>query len=200
MTYARNQGIWPRPVAPKPSDPVVGSGEVRQPDGQGEQPAAGVGAGPEPQPPPPGAFTAEGVLREALLKLWEQARAGGVDRIGELTIRMFEAGDGFRLLGAVGAVADAEKVVTINGGYGTSAGGTFQLEFSGPVTDAQPVREFLESQLRDAAERSLEVSFELTFAAGLPLAGDAAEQFTKRLARFAGGAAYVAATAAARQD
>ena len=196
MIYARNQGIWPRPKPPPSTRSVVG--EVRQPDGTEEQPAGG-GGGAEPPPLPPGAFTAEGVLREALLKLWEQARAGGVDRIGELTIRMFEAGDGFRLLGAVGAVAGADKVVTINGGYGTSAGGSFQLEFSGPVADAQPVREFLESQLRGAAERSLEVSFELTFAAGLPLAGDAAEQFTKRLARFAGGAAYVAATAAARQ-
>ncbi len=202
MAYARNKGIWPRP---EPKRPAAGGGagptagyrgggpdEVRQPDGPG-RPGRGAGGISEP-PPPPGAFTAEGVLREALLQLWERARAGGAARVEALTIRMFEAGDGFRLLGAVGAVAGAAKVVTINGGYETRAGGSFQLEFSGPVADAQPVREFLEPQLRDAFARNLEVSFELTFAAGLPLAGDAAEQLTERLARFAGGAAYVAAT------
>ena len=67
-----------------------------------------------------------------------------------LTIRMFEAGDAFRLLGSVGGVQRAEKAVTFAGGYETRAGGSFQIEFRGPVTDAQPVREFLEPQLRDA--------------------------------------------------
>ena len=196
MIYARNVGIWPRPAppapAPPPPNPIGLEGEVR---GGGDHPAP-----PSPTPPPPpGAFTAEGVLQEALPRLWAQARAGGAERIAELKIRMFEAGDGFRLLGPVGAVGEAEKVVTINGGYGTRAGGSLQLEFSGPVADANPVKEFLLSQLSAAAERSLEVSFELTFTGGLPLAGDAAAQFTRRLARSAAGAAYVAATAAAQQ-
>ena len=198
MVYARNKGIWPRPAPPPPPPPPVPpkpiglDGEVRGGDDDAELP-------PPPPPPPPGTFTAEGVLREALVQLWDQARAAGADRIGELTIRMFDAGDGFGLLSAVGAVGEAEKVVTISGGYGTRAGGSLQLEFSGPVADAYPVREFLLSQLSAAAERSLEVSFEFTFTGGLPLAGDAAEQFTRRLARLAAGAAYVAATAAAQQ-
>ena len=68
-------------------------------------------------------FTAEDVLREALIKLWEQARNRSVAAIGMLEIRMFESGDGFRLLGAVGAVPGAEKVVTMRGGYETSADG-----------------------------------------------------------------------------
>ena len=45
------------------------------------------------------------------------------------------------------------------------------------------------------ATRNLEAGFELTFAEGLPMAGDAAETFTERLPRFAGGAAQVSATA-----
>ncbi len=165
-----------------------GPDEVRQP------PDGGL----PPESPGPGEFTAEGVLREALTRLWEQARAGGAARVSKLTIRMFEAGDGFRLLGAVGAVTGADKEVTMAGGYETRDGGSFILEFNGPVADAQPVREFLEPQLRDCASRTLEVSFRITFAAGLPLAGDAAERLAERLARFAGGAAYVAATAAAQ--
>ena len=74
----------------------------------------------------------------------------------------------------------------------------FELEFRGPVPDAQPVREFLEPQLRDAADRTVEAGFELAFADGLPLAGDAAEKLADRLCRFAGGAAHVSATAEAK--
>ena len=112
-----------------------------------------------------------------------------------LTIRMFEAGDAFRLLGAIGAVSGAERIVTITGGYETRDGGSFELEFRGPVSDAQPVREFLEPQLRDASSRNLEAGFELTFESGLSMEGDAAEKLTERLSRFASGAAYVSATA-----
>ena len=122
----------------------------------------------------------------------------GVERIGALKIRMFESGDAFRLLGAVGAVAGAEKIVTITGGYETRDGGSFMLEFRGPVPDAQPVKEFLEPQLRDADSRDLQAGFELTFAEGLAMEGDAPEKLTERLARFASGAAYVSATAEAK--
>ena len=143
----------------------------------------------------PGSFTAEGVLKEALVRLWEQARGNEVQAVGTLVIRLFEAGDAFRLLGAVGAVSGAEKIVTIAGGYETRDGGSFILEFKGPVSDAQPLKEFLEPQLRDAASKNLEAGFELVFAEGLPMQGDAPEKLTERLARFASGAAYVAATA-----
>ena len=127
--------------------------------------------------------------------MWEQVRAKKVETIGVVTIRMFEAGDAFRLLGAVGAISGAEKIVTIRGGYETREGGSFELEFQGPVPDAQPVKEFLEPQLRDASSRNLEVGFQLTFIAGLSMQGDAPEKLAARLARFASGAAYVSATA-----
>ena len=108
---------------------------------------------------------------------------------------MFEAGDAFRLLGAVGAISGAEKRVTITGGYETREGGSFELDFGGPVSDAQPVKEFLEPQLRDASSTNIEAGFQLSFAEGLPMDGDAAEKLTERLAKFASGAAYVSATA-----
>ncbi len=199
MVYAKNAGIWPRkkPGEPEPGEP--GGGESGQP---GDAPGGGPGNGPEEEPvgghpvgAGPGSFTAEGVLKEALVQLWEQARAKDIENIGVLTIRMFEAGDAFRLLGAVGAVSGAEKVVTITGGYETREGGSFELEFRGPVSDAQPVKEFLEPQLRDASSKNLEAGFQLTFAEGLSMHGDAAEKLTERLAKFASGAAYVSATA-----
>ena len=185
MAYARNAGIWPRKPEPQP-EPV----DPTEPD--------------PPQPPePPGAptaqfgsFEAQGILKEALVQLWEQARARDVDRIGVLTIRMFEAGDAFRLLPAVGAVSGADKVVTFTGGYQTRDGGSFVLEkFEGPVPDAQPVKEFLEPQLRDAIDTSLQAGFQLIFADGLSMKGDAAEKLTERLSRHASGAAYVSAAA-----
>ena len=113
LVYAKNAGIWPRA---KPGEPAQEEKEDKPTSGAaGGGPRVGTGT----LEAPPGSFTAEGVLKEALVQLWEQARAKEVKAIGALTIRMFEAGDAFRLLGAVGAVSGAEKIVTITGGYET---------------------------------------------------------------------------------
>ena len=196
MAYAKNTQLWPR----KPKDEGGGTGtrgDKTEPEKDGPGGAAGGQTGEKEQPPQPGteSFTAEGVLKEALVQLWEQARARKVEQIGNLTIRMFEAGDGFRLLGPIGAVSGAKKTVRMEGGYETREGGEFMFEFSGPVQDAQPVREFIEPQLRDGEARNLDVRFELAFVEGLAMRGDVAEKLTERLTRFASGAAYVSATA-----
>ena len=190
MAYAKNKGVWPRPKPETPEPPAPAP----------VPPAPAPHPTPSPEPAERASFAAEGLLKEALIQLWEQARAGDVDRIGVLAIRMFEAGDAFRLLGAVGAVSGAEKTVTFEGGYETRNGGSFELEFRGPVADAQPVREFIEPQLRDASARTLQAGFELVFAEGLAMQGDAAEKLTERLSRFASGAAYVSATAEAKEE
>ena len=196
MAYARNKAVWPREtdIVEKESGP--GREELDDgDDGSGRQ--GRTQDGDRPSWTPSGPFSAEGVLREALVRLWEQARAAKVEVVDALVIRMFEAGDGFRLLGAVGAVSGAEKTVAMTGGYETRDGGSFELDFRGPAPDAQPVREFLDPQLRDAKTANLEVAFELAFADGLSMKGDAAEKFTERLCKFASGAAYVSATARA---
>ena len=202
MAFARNRGIWPRPAPDAPgTDPVDLPGGSAEGGGSsfthtsGSSKAREEDERPYGEETPSGALSAEGVLKDALTQIWEQARGRGIERIGVLTIRMFEAGDAFRLLGSVGGVRGAEKVVSFVGGYETGDGGSFQLDFRGPVTDAQPVREFLEPQLRAASTRNLEAGFELTFADGLSMTSDAAETFTERLSRFAGGAAYVPAPA-----
>ena len=196
MAYAKNTQLWPR----KPKDDGGGAGargDKTEPEKDGPGGTAGGKTGEKEQPPELGteSFTAEGVLKEALVQLWEQARARKVEQIGNLTLRMFEAGDGFRLLGPVGAVSGAKKTVRLEGGYETREGGEFMFEFSGSVQDAQPVREFIEPQLRDGEARNLEVRFEFAFTEGLATRGDAAEKLTERLTRFASGAAYVSATA-----
>ena len=194
MAYATEHEIWPRKATP-PSPPTGGPGSGGPGPGPGPAGPEGPGGSGVGTPTAPGALTAEGVLKEALTKLWEQARAKKFERIGRLSIRMFDAGDAFKLLGAVGAVAGAQKKVNIAGGYETKDGAELQMEFTGSIADAQPVKEFLDAQLRAAASRSVEVGFELSFDDGLIMAGDAAEKLTERLSKFASGAAYVTATA-----
>lgn len=194
MRQAKANGIWPRPEKiPERATPAAkGGGE-----GGGEEPPKPDpdGQPPPPSPPQPRSFSKEAVLKDALTQLWEVVRSSKIERIGRLTIRMFEAGDAFRLLGAVGAVKGAEKRVEINGGYETGDGGELQLTFNGPVADAQPIREFLDPQIRAAAEQTLEISFQLDFAEGLATEGDGPEKLTAALTRFASGAAFVKATA-----
>ncbi len=200
MAYAKNTGVWPRP---EPKD----AGDSGQP--ASDVPASGKPSGIRDHRPDfeiegagearsAGRFQAEGVLREALIRLWEQAQGKGVKSIEQLDIRLFEAADAFRLLNVVGAISEANKTVTIEGGYETPDGGSFELNFQGPVADAQPVREFLEPQLRAAAATELRAAFALTFPDGLPMQGDVAEQLSERLCKFASGAAYISATARAK--
>ncbi len=194
MAYAKNTGVWPRPKPqPQPQPPV-------SPPAQPPKPAGG-GSAPAPQPPKPPAppveagdrtVEAEGVLKEALTSLWEKARAKKIAALGSLTITMFEPEDAFRLLGAVGAAQGAEKTVAVTGGYETGGGGSLQIEFRGPARDAQPLKEFLEPQMRGAASVNIHAAFELTFPDGLDT-GAAAEKLAERLARFAVGTAHVTA-------
>ena len=193
MAHAKDDRLWPR-KSPEQQEEQQKSGDKRENDDDGrdgdERCDAEADLGP---------FETEGILREALVRVWEQARAQKVAAIESLTVRLFEPSDAFPLLGAVGAVSGADGIVTMQGGYETRAGGTFELEFRGPVSDAQPVREFLEPQLRDASSTDLEAGFELTFKDGLSMHGDAAEKLTERLNRFSSGAAaHVWATAQAK--
>jgi hypothetical protein len=112
---------------------------------------------------------------------------------------MYESGDAFKLLGAVGAIANAKKSVSFEGGYRTKDGSEFQFEYRGVIDDAQPVKEFLAAQFRAASEQDLTTTFVLSFEQGLDLAGDAAEKMTEKLVRFASGAAYVTAVAEVQQ-
>ncbi|MGH7459458.1 MAG: ATP-binding protein, partial [Longimicrobiales bacterium] len=186
MSYARANGIWPRqealpegPVPPAPPGPESG------PD-RGPRP---------PEPAPIGALTAEGVLREALARLWEQARSKKIQRLSAVRIRMFDASDAFRLIGAAAPIPGAQKSVRIDASYETTDDATFSCEFGGPLTEALPVKDFLDAQLRAAKEKQLEAELTLRFDGGLDMNGDAAEKLAERLTRQAIGAAYVTATA-----
>jgi hypothetical protein len=191
ISYASERGIWPRPVAPPPTpvNPEPGPGLSPTPNPTPVQPPR-----PEPTPVPPD-LAAEGVLKEALAQLWEKARGRKLAKLAGVTIRMFDASDAFRLLGVVGTVPGAQKHAHFVGGYETTDGAKLELDFFGPVSEAGPLKEFLEPQLRAAKEKTLEARFELRFDDGLTLAGDAPEKLTERLTRYAAGSAYVSASA-----
>ena len=191
MAFARNKKVWPRP-ATEPEPEAGKPTEPREPEP----------SKPSSEPGEPSSTTtvhAEGVLREALAVLWEKARGAGMDSIARLEIRVFDPGDGFRLLRVVGGIPEAAKTVRYSGGYETREGGVLELSFTGPVGDAEPLREFLEAQVRDCAAQTLETNFELAFEEGLQLKGDAPKKLAERLSRFATAAAYVEATAQAAE-
>jgi len=205
--YAQQHGIWPRQPQPQggavagPTPP--GGGGLFGPGAGPITPGAGSGfagggsvtvAGPGQK-----TFTAQGGLREALVKLWEQARAAKVAKIGAIEIQMYEAGDAFKLLGMIGSVSNATKNVGFVGGYGTKEKSEFEFDYRGTVDDAKPVKEFLDAQFRAANEQQLKTTYVLRFADGLDLADDAADKLTEKLVRFASGAAYVTAVAEVQQ-
>jgi hypothetical protein len=198
--YARDHQIWPKPE-PKPISPAggaepgtAGGDELPLPPGEGRP---GPGARPPTPPPPAPDLAAEGVLKEALTRIWEQARERGFGRLATLELRLFEFGDGFRLLAAVRSISGAERTAFFEGAYETNAGAHCEISFNGPIDDALPVKDFLDPQLRAAKDKDVSVRSALAFQDGLELAGDTPEKLTERLSRLGAGAAYVSATAKA---
>lgn len=220
MAYATEKGIWPRKISPSGGNlfggavqpppgntgtvtaalGVSGTPEVPTPSSTGTQPSVHYGSaarGPTPQPSGPLSFTAEGVLKEALKILFEKARSRKIAALARIGIDMYDPGDAFRLLGAVGAVQSAKKTVILRGAYETTSGSTMTIEFEGIPDDAKPVKDFIEPQLRAAKDKDMKATFNIQFDGGLSLSGDAAEKLAERLSKFASGAAYVSAIAEA---
>jgi hypothetical protein len=56
------------------------------------------------------------------------------------------------------------------------------VRYDGTPTDVQPLKDFLDPELRAARDKNMEARFEMAFSDGLPLAGDATEKLTDQLA------------------
>lgn len=204
MAYAKESGIWPRVVTPPPAPSSTGGAGTAGGTGGGAGTGGPTGNGTDgepplqPPPPPPAPdLSEEGVLKEALARLWEKARARKIERLASVRVQMFDATDAFRLLGVVGTVQSAQKRLELSGEYETADGATVSVSFTGPTSDASPIKEFLEPQLRAASEKRLEATFELRFDGGLALSADAPEKLAEKLTRYAAGSAYVTASAQA---
>ncbi len=141
---------------------------------------------------------AEGVLKAALADIFDQARGRKLAALARLHIHASEAADGFKLLGAAGVVRAASTRASVTGEYETTAGSGVRIEFEGIAADAQPLREFLESQPYATAEKNFKVAFTLAFKDGLLASGEASTALAEQLSRYASGSVCVEATAEAR--
>ena len=212
MDFAKSNGIWPRPAAAPPNQPTPTSSGPST-SGQGPLPpigSPGVGGVPtgggfgEGTPTAFGGpsaaantkvFTAEGVLKEALRKVIEQAKSAKVPGVDRVVIRLFEYGDAFKLIPIANTIAGTKRAVKLEGSFITAQDSEMQFEFNGIAQDASTMKDYLEPQFRAAKETDLKTSISFDFEGGLPLDGDAADKFIEKLTRFASAAAYVEATA-----
>ena len=194
MTYAKNKGVWPRPEpepkeaeGPKAADQSVLGTEFTPTD------RLGAAEGGE-EPSAAGPFEVEAPFREAVVRVWEQARDRGCRQIEKLAVRVFQADEALRVMSVVGSLPGATKTVALQGSYETRDGGSLELEFAGSIEDADPVKEFLRSQMRAATRTSLDVRYELTFGDGLTTDEDGSKMIIERLSRFVSGSTVVSAT------
>ncbi|MCS6781263.1 MAG: ATP-binding protein, partial [Geminicoccaceae bacterium] len=192
--YARDQGIWPRPAPPPPPPPppdgsTGGSGPRKLPED---------GGGPPP-PPEPETVEAEAPLREALARVFEQARGRGWKALAWLELRPFDPADAFTLAGLAGLVPKAAKRIRYEVAIESPGTSRLELAFDGPSEEEKPVRDFLRPQIEVARSKGREhdvaCTIHLLFEGGLALAGTAAEELGERLARAGAAAAQVRASA-----
>ncbi len=208
MDFAKSKGMWPRPAPTPATQPALsGSGTSIASDplpfiggGSGVDDRSVSGFGESPQVSPVGTtgakvFTAEGVLKEALRKVIEQAKTAKLKKVDRVVIRLFEYGDAFKLIPIANTVAGTKRSVKLAGSFITIQDSEMQFEFNGAAQDASTMKDYLEPQFRAAKETDLKTSISFDFEGGLALDGDAADKFIEKLTRFASAAAYVEATA-----
>lgn len=208
MDFGKTKGLWPRPPpTPRAQPAAAGSGPSISSDplppivgapGFNEGGSAGQ-LGDNSQVGPGGAnakvFTAEGVLKEALRKVVEQAKSAKVDKVDCIVIRLFEYGDAFKLIPIANTIAGTKRSVKLAGSFITTQDSEMEFEFTGTAQDASTMKDYLEPQFRVAKETDLQTNISFDFEGGLALDGDAADKFIEKLTRFASAAAYVEATA-----
>jgi hypothetical protein len=200
--YARDHGIFPR--VPKGAEstavPEDGTG-TRSGDAITGEKAGGETAGGASPTSGTGdstsseTFTAEGVLRDALTTVFQKARAAKVASISRLSITPFEVSHIFMLLSVVEAVPNASKTSSLNVEFEMTSGTLITLTAEGAVADVKQLRDFVEPQVRAAAEKNVHAAIHLAFGdGGLQLSGDEPDKIGERLTRFGTSAAFVEAT------
>lgn len=213
--YARDHGIFPRPIkSPEPTnsvpgdpaDPGFGQG------GHGAAPAPGgdniVNDAARPFAGQPGAslvapvsssqtYSGEGVLKDALSTVFQRARAAKIEKVSRLSLTPFEVGHFFMLLNVVESVPGATKTANATIEFETAAKSIITMTIEGAISDAKQTREYVEPQLRAATEKNVSATIQLDFADGLALGGDEPEKIIERLTKFGASAAFVEVTAEA---
>lgn len=210
--YARDHGIFPRPMkSSEPagpardgsSDPDNTQGGVPAPgDGSGQgdvtNPVVGHPGSGTPAPVSTGqTFSGEGVLKDALASAFQRARAAKIEKVSRLTLTPFEVGHFFMLLNVVESVPGATKKANATIEFETAAKSIIAMTIEGAISDAKQTREYVEPQLRAATEKNVSATIQLDFADGLALGGGEPEKIIERLTKFGASAAFVEVTAEA---
>lgn len=138
-------------------------------------------------------------MREALARVFEQARGKGWRAIRWLELRPFEPADALTLAGLASLVPKAQKRIAYEIGIERVGTSSLEVRFDGPIEEEKPVREFLRPQLEAARDAGIAPAFEcrirLVFEGGLALSGGAPEELRERLAKAGAAAAQVRASA-----
>lgn len=134
---------------------------------------------------------AEGVLQEALGRVFEEAAAQEFQAIGEMDVSVFDANDGFILLGLLNKIPGCEKTVLLAISYKLVDGSECEMHYEGSVANAQEFNSFFAPKLRAAADKNVAMTFGLVFGGGLAL--DRAEDFAGKLAKVGAASAYIIA-------
>ncbi len=205
MDFARSKGIWPRPALMSSHEPTIvrpitatagGGGDVITEDfgGAGFREGA-VAQQFVSQVSSAKTFSSEGVLKEALRKVFEQARSAKLDKVDKLSIRVFDHADAFKLIPISNSISGAKKTITMSGEFITAEDSNMAFEFSGAAKDASTIKDYFEPQFRAAKESDLKTTIAFEFESGLLLGEDVTEKFIEKLTRFASATAYVEASA-----
>lgn len=222
--YARDHGIFPRPV--KTSEPTtltsgglgdLNPGDVTYPTPEGGRSGpvsdpstsfTGFSGGGLPGSGQPNGesgagqsstqtFSGEGVLKDALSTVFQRARAAKLEKVSRLALTPFEVGHFFMLLNVVESVPGATKTANATIEFETAAKSIITMTIEGAISDAKQTREYVEPQLRAATEKNVSATIQLDFADGLALGGGEPEKIIERLTKFGASAAFVEVTAEA---
>jgi len=190
LANAKELKLWPRPE-PKPSPGEPGP---RGPKANPEEP------GPSEMEDRRDSVTAQGPLRQALIELFEKARAAKLNTIAEIRIRLYEAKATWNVHQSVATYRGVETTCTFNLEDLDADGiDTFSVRFRGSIDKANAVKSFLDSQIRSAKEIEFNSEYRLRFEEPLPTSDEKAEGFIKAMTKYGGGEAFVEAQAAAEE-
>ncbi|MDM8543814.1 DUF499 domain-containing protein [Desulfococcaceae bacterium HSG9] len=204
LTNAKEQKLWPR-SEPKQEKKSKSSTEFSQDKNNGDQlelkedektPILPI----PPIPPIPPILEAEGPLRQALVQLFEKARACNVNELVSLTIRFFEYKGAWMLQQTLSTYRDADISCKFDIEIESKGVESFKVHFAGALSKAGTVRSFMEPQLRMAEGHTFDANFQLVFKNTFATSKDKADAFIETMTRYGGAEAYIEAQAAPQKE
>lgn len=187
LEKAEELGVWPpRTAAPEPSPVAPELAFTAGGDSNNANNAVagsrGRAVAPPTTPTPPGMLERTGNIKTALTQLAQQVSNSGKG-VCSLTWRM-NSGDGFVPLALLKAEPGATvQVEMMEGGWSSGDGAAeWSFEFKGTPEEAAILRGFVEGQWRRGGEKSLDITYKLTYAPPLTWS-DQGEDWIRRLTK-----------------